>query len=114
MGDIQPYVCIFEWCSKPDELFASTDDWMQHMEEEDAASRWICSICMPSEIFESAEDFENHSQLPILTEMSLRVLPVDFESCPLCRWSEKQSERMQNLQDHIAEHLHSFALRSLP
>ena len=37
-------------------------------------------------------------------------------SCPLCAWAEEQPNAFdtETLMDHIAEHTHSFALRSLP
>ena len=97
------------------------------MKDHHATQQWVCSICDPVEIFHLAEDFENHmystddhketfteSQLPMLTKLSLLNMPLKFTSCPLCRSSERQDSAYKPLQDHIAEHIHSFALISLP
>jgi CubicO group peptidase (beta-lactamase class C family) len=127
MQDVRPYVCVFKECSKPEELYVSTDDWMQHMEEEHAERCWICSICSPSKDFGTADEFQAHmketedhkdtftaAQLPILTQMSESLMPLEFPGCPLCKWSERRNTGIKSLKDHIAEHLHSFALSSLP
>jgi hypothetical protein len=71
--------------------------------------------------FDTASEWERHirthgdltsgSRLPVLSKLSERssIPPV---SCPLC--SRPEGPLPLDEDDHIAGHLHSFALRSLP
>ena len=42
--DLQPYICTFENCAKPDRLFGSRQDWYDH-EFQDHRREWFCAIC---------------------------------------------------------------------
>jgi len=87
--------------------------------------RWVCDYCSSKHhqpyIFEFYEQWETHmhkmhqpvllsSQLSSLSEVSQRRM-LEVLYCPLCAYTTDIS--VSNI-DHIAEHLHAFALRSLP
>jgi hypothetical protein len=142
MQDLQPYSCVLEDCPIPDDLYGSRKDWETHMQKIHSADKWICYICPQSpQIFKSAAEYESHllqspihvgtfteAQLPLLVEDGRTPTIPDFLTCPLCNWSERHAEfdelpsqqsqihnvKTTNIQDHIAEHLHSFALQALP
>lgn len=126
--DISPYSCIFGNCSKPDEMYVTTNDLLQHFRTEHGVRCWICDHCSmqtsdpASFIFETSEEWATHMsnlhhemlakiQSSALSKLSTRVMlpPV---SCPLCGYSTSHPSAV--LDNHIAQHLHSFALKSLP
>jgi len=52
----------------------------------------------------------------MFTEMCEQRTVEEISSCPLCSWTEDADGFVTNdlLLEHVAEHIHSFALRSLP
>lgn len=84
---------------------------------------WVCSACYTNTRFEEELDFSMHVEAQHMAGMSendmsaivfacARQAPVDFWSCPLC--PEKTTGNTEFLLDHIADHLKSFSLQSLP
>jgi hypothetical protein len=142
MQDLQPYTCVLEDCPSPDELYGSRKDWETHMQKIHSADKWICYVCTQApQVFDTAAEYETHllksathadtfteDQLPFLIEDGRTPTMPDFQTCPLCNWSERHAEfdelpsqqspihnlKTTNIQDHVAEHLHSFALQALP
>lgn len=140
--DLQPYSCVLKDCPTPEQLFGSSKDWVRHMEQSHSSDKWICYACSElPQVFESAADYEFHlsnssihantftkAQLPLLVQNGKTAITPQFENCPLCNWSERHAEfdelpgrqsdtqfkRAETIQDHVAEHLHSFALQALP
>ncbi|KAL6695212.1 hypothetical protein J3F84DRAFT_376418 [Trichoderma pleuroticola] len=127
-ADLNPYICVYEDCDKPNGMYATTDEWKRHISNRHRVPRWYCVACWPESVdptgFEFAieEEWHDHSvtehdeendevDLPDMAEASRRraVPPVScllcFECTPLL-----QSETDGN----IAKHLHSFALQTLP
>jgi len=108
-------------------MYVSSEDWIKHTKDHHANREWICPICDPEESFEDitefylhmrlvkghADEFPEH-QLLTLGELSWNQAPLGFKGCPLCRYSEYQDSADENLRIHIAEHIHAFALISLP
>lgn len=84
--DIAPYICLHESCQSPQTAFNSFEEWLNHMKEE--------------------SDFG----------------PEVFTCCPLCSCQPKRDDAevsspttdQELLQLHIAGHLQSLALNSLP
>ncbi|UNI19460.1 hypothetical protein JDV02_005642 [Purpureocillium takamizusanense] len=96
------------------------------MNSQHSKERWVCDECT----FESAQDdefifdnqqrWESHMRsshqcsddlLTFLGSMSKRTLS-ELAECPLCKRPPRRMRPDQD--DHIAEHLHSWALRALP
>lgn len=43
-GDLLPYVCTFEFCPKPDHLYATRQAWFEH-ESQIHRREWYCEAC---------------------------------------------------------------------
>ncbi|KAK0710120.1 hypothetical protein B0T26DRAFT_724126 [Lasiosphaeria miniovina] len=121
--DISPYACIFEHCDSPDELYVTSEEWNTHMRNNHSQVRWLCNICMnKATSFATKNDWESHvttshansfpqDQVAVLGELSRRTVYLP-PSCPLCPFLPDEGQ--QGTEDHIAGHLHQFALRCLP
>ena len=119
-NDLDAYVCLFEECNKPEELYNHSEDWLKHMREH--ALRWRCiSKSHGTLVFDSRAEYEDHmrgkhkgaftdEQIRVLTERNARTIGPMFTSCPLCGAKEAKG----SLEDHIVGHLRSLALKSLP
>lgn len=124
-----PYACIFENCRTLDtnELFESSEEWMAHLTNAHSETVWACSLCPEGSdgndevLLDSNGAWQNHirnahpdtfpeHQLDQLASMSERVsLPP--MACPFCRHYDDIKAQPY---DHIASHLHEFALKALP
>ncbi|KAF5963528.1 hypothetical protein FCOIX_13806, partial [Fusarium coicis] len=124
--DLNPYSCIYQDCPDSHKLYATKEEWTKHMQAQHNEERWACDDCIfESEqvdefIFESQELWENHmrsrhsrpdDRLKLLCSISKRVL-TQLAECPLCIRPCGHSRPDQD--NHISEHLHSWALRALP
>ena len=126
--DVLPYTCVLPNCSDPDALYADKEAWLEHMFVDHLVSTsWQCEICGGAETFPCEADLVAH-----LTELHLDAIPAkevslfvdggfrrtveELSSCPLCSWAQDTGGAVSNdqLLEHVAEHIHSFALRSLP
>jgi hypothetical protein len=126
--DMAPYVCIFGNCEMPDAMFVTTDELNKHILKHHGVQRWICNYCAPNlqegqlMVFDTAKDWKDHvaeshfptmpaSRLDVFSEMNMSVM-VGPIPCPLCDFYTTTVQ--PELEQHIREHMHSFALRSLP
>ncbi|KAL4988122.1 hypothetical protein BDW68DRAFT_159782 [Aspergillus falconensis] len=115
--DLDPYVCLFEDCDSPTELYNHSEDWLNHMRQH--SLRWRCTAKSHGVlVFHNRGEYEEHmsskhrstkSQLKILGERSSRPSDPLFHSCPLC--GESTGNR---LEEHVASHLRYLALKSIP
>lgn len=145
--DLCAYVCVFEECKSPDDMFASTYAWMSHMAKFHSEVEWVCPKCAQDGKFETAPELKSHivdshppmdtSDLELVVEASRRVLGIQKTVCPLCRpglvtlemnddeetcddlplyASKGQPLGLIQLEkdEHIATHIHEFALHSFP
>ncbi|KKP04139.1 hypothetical protein THAR02_03731 [Trichoderma harzianum] len=126
MTDIVPYTCIIDDCPTPDRLFVTRAEWDQHTRN-DHQKCWQCLPCTTVGkaplVFPSVEAFMEHlrvvhsstineEQYSTLIPESAIPVPAGISCCPLCNSNGPADSPV--LLNHIAEHLHSFALRSLP
>ncbi|KAJ3530535.1 hypothetical protein NM208_g9288 [Fusarium decemcellulare] len=119
LQDLQPYVCTYDNCRTPNELYPSRRRWLQH-EESIHRRVWRCKD-HPHAIFESEEGLRGHFQKEHedLTEKSLDELLLisafahvdDRELCPICL---RKPPFQKGLSNHIANHLERISLFSLP
>ncbi|KAI3048308.1 hypothetical protein CBS147352_6322 [Aspergillus niger] len=124
--DILPYTCILEDCPRPKRLYHTKDLWLSHMfMDHGGIPHWVCLACNGSSerrvFFEESALTEHleqkHSrgikpqQIPMLASAWRRKQPPAIRSCPLCGFTDPDSDAVLS---HVAEHLHSFSLRSLP
>lgn len=117
--DLDPYICVFDDCDQPYQIFSSSKEWLAHMRSEHRMS-WRCvARDHPPQTFETRESFLHHmadahpgkfrkEQLPYIAESSARALTPTLPACPFC------SEDSGDLDNHVAQHLCHFALQSLP
>ncbi|KAH7073372.1 heterokaryon incompatibility protein-domain-containing protein [Paraphoma chrysanthemicola] len=126
--DILPYTCVLPKCPKPATLFAEKSAWLDHMSNDHVASiSWVCDMCGDTETYTTESGFIGHlthvhkgaiaaDQVALVTEMCYKRTVEKISSCPLCSWAEDADGYVTNEQllEHVAEHIHSFALRSLP
>lgn len=121
MNDLDPYVCLFEECNEPDELYKHSENWLRHMHKHN--QNWLCRSRSHRELFLTREDYMQHvreahnfkmgeEELLFLAKTNARKAEKLFTSCPLCGKSEV--EVGGRLESHIAGHLRSLALKSLP
>lgn len=126
MGDVIPYTCILPDCPHPLRFYLTKETWVSHMaNDHGGSSQWVCQLCsqksidlifgQPNEL--AAHLAQTHSkgikptQIPTLLSAWKRTIPVQVMSCPLCNFAVDQTAVVL---DHVAEHVHTFALRSLP
>ncbi|KAF3812219.1 hypothetical protein GCG54_00009904, partial [Colletotrichum gloeosporioides] len=126
-SDLQPYVCTYEDCEQPLQLFDSRNAWIRH--ERDVHCReWLCILCDRSASFRNRGQLEEHistyhqgkvtaNQLPVILEACGRLRLDDAMPCPLCMesMSEPASPSSHELYaNHLAKHLRQIALASIP
>ncbi|KAF7530970.1 hypothetical protein G7054_g9333 [Neopestalotiopsis clavispora] len=126
--DILPYMCIYEQCPSADEMYLTSEELISHVQEHHARTMWACDLCLPkaseidSYVFESPIEWQQHmqqshdgsvlvQQLPSLARFSEREV-IQAVSCPLCAYTPTGIQT--TIDQHILQHLHEFALRSLP
>ncbi|KAH7311136.1 hypothetical protein BKA65DRAFT_356292, partial [Rhexocercosporidium sp. MPI-PUGE-AT-0058] len=122
--DLVPYTCVFEDCDTPEVLYGSTEEWMSHLRKTHSRTRWVCDHCLgdgDKNFYETSKQWESHviethggtfpvEQLQDLASMSQRTM-LEPMGCPLCYHNDPSEP---NAYEHIALHLHGFALRALP
>ncbi|KAL8296208.1 hypothetical protein RB600_001615 [Gaeumannomyces tritici] len=128
--DLLPYTCPFEDCPTPEDMYLSTDELTRHAIQAHGVSYWVCGHCsvqQPPEgraqaILESPEAWKAHvgshhpgiieeNQLLALCNLSHRTF-IPPIPCPQCE--HYSGLPTATFDDHIADHLHAFALLALP
>lgn len=117
--DLDPYVCVFDECDTPFEIYSSSREWLSHMRSQHRM-RWHCfAISHEPSFFESPDVLEEHlkerhadhfssEEISFLVENSSHPSLSVIEDCPFCQ------QTAENTEEHVARHLIQFALRSLP
>lgn len=117
--DLDPYVCVFDECDTPYQIFSSSREWLAHMRSQHRM-RWHCFATTHTlSSFESLDALEDHmrqahagqfsnEEISFLAENSGHPMKAVIEHCPFCQ------ETSDNTEEHVARHLIQFALRSLP
>ncbi|KAH6989182.1 hypothetical protein BKA56DRAFT_575214 [Ilyonectria sp. MPI-CAGE-AT-0026] len=126
--DLNPYSCVYGDCPDSQELYATKDEWIKHITTQHSTQRWTCDQCTlrgdlsEDLVFDDETDWEQHmstchrgefidSQLALLLSLSRRRLTEPIQ-CPLC--NRPAGPVRPDQDDHVAEHLHSWALIALP
>ncbi|KAH7238139.1 hypothetical protein BKA59DRAFT_236870 [Fusarium tricinctum] len=120
-NDLDAYVCLFEDCDQPEVLYNHSDQWLSHLQQH--RRFWRCPSHRDLEPFSSSEDYIAHmrevhasklsdKQLRAMANKNSRKIAKLFPSCPLC--GKEESDINGRLEDHLAGHLRSLALKSLP
>lgn len=117
--DLRPYICTYENCRTPDQLYDSKTDWIEH-ETANHAITWRCPI-HPKKVFGDLVSFrlhgaDGHIQYSLIdgrgeTAISMGLTSKTSRSCPVCTVAGLSAPQ---LNDHVAAHLERFAIFSLP
>ncbi len=117
--DLDAYVCVFDNCTEPYQLYASSEEWLAHMSSQHR-TRWQCTERDHRPIlFETRQQFMDHmeavhpgrfkrEQLGFVADSCAQALTPTITNCPFC------SESAEDLDAHVRQHLHCFVLQSLP
>ena len=109
-------------------MFVTRDAWKTHLRlDHQASSYWECMACTNQDyatIFVNSSEFSSHMRTKhssvsldeeALLEICKRAEPVVVQSCPLCILKPQPADLApEKLLEHIANHMHEFALQSLP
>ncbi|KAK5449518.1 Calmodulin-dependent protein kinase cmk2 [Exophiala xenobiotica] len=130
--DLAPYTCPFPSCPTPAVFYKTKDAWKSHLfQDHCAAGYWDCMACSKAGqplTFPSVIKFELHTtqehgdavsatQLATLRRISHRTSPPPLEFCPLCYFRPVDKTGaiiVDDLIDHVGDHIHDFSLESLP
>ena len=119
--DLQCYICTFEACTNPDELFDRRHDWFLH-ELQEHRKLWICNgHC--EQTFRSSAELVAHidtisggniteAQIPVLEQM--HAIPIGEQSVFSCSLCNIKITGRKLLEKHLGNHLEELALFSLP
>jgi hypothetical protein len=142
--DLAPYVCTFDKCSKPDQIFTKRSDWWSH-EFQHHRRDWSCDVS-GHDVYDNSKDFEEHlrqkhptwfvgPRIPTLLQMFARPNGDKEAMCPLCsdsvqdpdtaqaEWDDDEEPKViisrvsvpsSKLMRHIARHLERLALFAIP
>ena len=86
---------------------------------------WLCFACSEPTKFEEEAHFIAHlqiqhgdaisgDQIPFFVDDCVCTVPLSLSSCPLCPPDAWEDGDPEALLTHVAEHVHSFSLNSLP
>lgn len=119
--DLRPYICTYEDCKTPTQLYDSRQDWVQH-ENSEHRKIWRC-LEHSDQVFKRLETYKRHLKEQHAASISdeatsIRIIQ-NSESvsgdvgrvCPVCTVELNTTRR---LEGHIALHLERFARFSLP
>lgn len=119
--DMRPYICTYEDCRNPGQLYDSRQDWVQH-EESEHRKVWRC-LEHSDQVFKRLETYKRHLQerhagyisgeasLIRIIQASESASDIVDRACPVCT---KALDTMREMEGHIALHLERFARFSLP
>ena len=119
--DLRPYVCTYNECTEPHVLYDSWEDWTRHEQWAHQQRVWRCSE-HPQHEYVDLASYEEHvktyhaaSMHHLLSSELLQsqesVSQICDRPCPFC---QREYETPIDLQKHVAGHLESIALLSLP
>ncbi|KAL6804133.1 hypothetical protein J3E68DRAFT_423041 [Trichoderma sp. SZMC 28012] len=119
-NDLDSYVCLFEGCESPEEVYSHSSTWLKHMSSH--YMRWRCVSKSHAEFQSTTKsEYVDHmrvahpgkftdAQLDILAIRNARPKGSMFKPCPFCDEKEVDGK----MADHVARHLLPLALKSLP
>ncbi|OIW32349.1 hypothetical protein CONLIGDRAFT_593596, partial [Coniochaeta ligniaria NRRL 30616] len=120
ISDLDAYVCLFNECERPEELYSHSSQWLEHMRQH--ALQWRCTSRSHGEFLSNSRgEYIEHmktahqsrltdAQLRLLADKSARTIRQIFKSCPLCGIEETRD----TMEEHVVGHLRLLALKSLP
>jgi hypothetical protein len=134
MQDLQPYICVFEDCSKPYQSYQTTEKWLQHFEDAHAQDGWLCDKCPGGtfDIFLTPESYTQHlnehhadgdltaGETVVLIDFGRQRIRPKLPYCVFCGFEPDEDyltedESQRRIIDHMdKQHMRVFALDSMP
>ncbi|KAF2025169.1 hypothetical protein EK21DRAFT_93497 [Setomelanomma holmii] len=125
---IVPYTCILTDCPDPVTLYSDKDSWLQHIfQDHHSEPFWECMFCNSATTFQTGDELGahitrqhdravSHDDLDDLLSVCYRRTSPTLNTCPLCTVDPGSVLFIDAdaLLEHVAEHIHGFAMRSLP
>jgi hypothetical protein len=109
LRDLEPYMCVYPGCSKPDQMYANRSDWREH--DLGHKVEWFCNI-EGHTTYRNLNEFKSHMVhshgISGLLDGFRRPLKLEHEACPLCKGVTT------NMESHLAHHLTQLALFAVP
>lgn len=119
--DLRPYICTYEKCRNPTQLYDTRQDWVQH---ENSAHRriWRC-LEHSDKVFQELEAYQHHLRrehaesnsdelsMGRVIQASESVSDVADRACPICMATPNNARAMEG---HLALHLEKLARFSFP
>lgn len=119
--DLRPYMCTYEHCNTPMQLYESRRDWVQH---ENSAHRKVYRCLQHSDqVFSQLDGYKRHlreehaglndneASLGRIIQASESALEVIDRPCPICMIA---LDTARGMEGHIALHLERLAQFSFP
>lgn len=119
--DLRPYICTYEDCKNPTQLYDSRQDWVQH-ENSEHRKIWRC-LEHSDQVFKRLETYKRHLQEQHAGSISVEASSIHIiqasesvsgnvgRACPICM---VELDTTRGMEGHIALHLERFARFSLP
>lgn len=119
--DMRPYICTYEDCRNPGQLYDSRQDWVQH-ENSEHRKAWRC-LEHSDQVFKKLVTYKRHleeqhagsisgeASLTRIIQASESASDIVDRACPICMTALDTARAMEG---HIALHLEKFARFSLP
>jgi hypothetical protein len=118
MKDLEPYMCTFGGCIRPNKTYGLRGEWIQHeIDAHQKKKTWACRPC--DKEFTKRNMFDDHMRMfhMRITQHQLEAFaelceqpsgkPESRTRCPLC-FEECRNDR--KLRKHLADHLEQIAL----
>lgn len=119
--DLKPYMCTFDDCVYEGRLYGDKSAWFQHeLNFHRSQPVWSCNMCQTD--FMTADHLEAHlkvdhdflstHQLSHIQESCTRYYqdPAPQQHCNMCG---QAFDNINELEDHVGNHLETFALATL-
>lgn len=120
LHDLQPYVCTYQDCPEPSQLYRSRRQWVHH--ESSRHRRLYRCYEHPELLYKSLDRLKLHlqrdhassltnEQMDSLVEFSGVSVSDERSHCPICFESAPFTKGLEN---HLAHHLERLAMFALP
>ncbi|CEF79534.1 unnamed protein product [Fusarium graminearum] len=126
--DLEPYNCLHPQCQEYLRMFASEEQWSNHIKNFHSQQTWVCRLKphLKAEVFQDEATIREHLQQrhkgmfpDSMTETLMKSMHRSseislFEECPLNCSDQPSMSEENHLTNHIANHLLSLAMEALP
>lgn len=121
MRDLTPYICLFDGCDQPNQMFDSRSSWLTHMGDRHRRT-WQCVATEHDPVtFNDQSMFLRHMEnthtgdfppdkLQFIADCSAHIALPILSNCPFC----SKLGIDEDVEEHVVRHLYKLSLQSLP